>query len=811
VKPEIRTLLVIAIFAAATSVMFQDVLFGDRVLITSNTSLWSPWRATASRDDLSQPTYRTDAARTYFPRRVELSRGIASGRIPLWSPDVFCGYPFFADPQSRALYPVSLLLVPLDPARAMGYDAAVHFLIAMLGMYLFLRSAGGTVLGGVTGGLAFGLSSFFFLRTGHPTFVATASWIPWMFYAYERSRRSVVLGGVLLIVFLALGYLAGMTQIFMFAVAALVVYALQDGLEGMLGGDRLNPVKRIALIAVAGLVSALVVAANLIPFIELLRNSGNASFSYEMMRNEHLWEPVFLLRSFAPDFFGNPVEGTSWVGLVKGAVHPYNTGFHVYCGAGALLMALSALVFVRASRQVRGFLLLLLLSVGLATSALMLKIAYAVFPPAAYSQVDRVSVIACFAVAGLAGAGISLAGKAEAGSGRRLYSAVLVLLALAAFAGYLVFVFKAGGFFAELVREARLLAGEAWFSKGGYKLAAWLRQGDAGWLLYEKTQLGLGVLFSCLTAALVTVYLRWRARAVVLAAGALLVLVLAADLLLAGRRYYVTQPAGSLKPTEGIDFVSRSLEPEGMWRAGSLVYLSPVFPPNLPQVFGIPIFEGLNAVYPAAHSRRVAWARGSGDALGPMGTATGRLGDLMSVRLFIGDRALADAGYATGFRPIYEGDINVYDNPGAMPKGVCIDRELFAEDGIRPGEASEVKLTKHLEDLHLNTCGRAAILRYDPEEVVISVEADSDCIFIFQDTYYPGWEARVDGVPATILETDLGIRALALEGGTHKVEMKFSPRSLRVGMILSVSGVVLTIMGIFLGLVHASKAKRRKE
>jgi hypothetical protein len=194
-----------------------------------------------------------------------------------------------------------------------------------------------------------------------------------------------------------------------------------------------------------------------------------------------------------------------------------------------------------------------------------------------------------------------------------------------------------------------------------------------------------------------------------------------------------------------------------------------------------------------------------------MGTATGRLGDLMSVRLFIGDRALADAGYATGFRPIYEGDLNVYDNPGALPKGVCIDRDLFVADGGHPGEATEVKLTKHLEDLHLNICGRSVIQRYDPEAVVISVEADTDCIFLFQDTYYPGWEALVNGAPVPVLKTDLGIRALELERGTHRVEMKFSPRSLRIGILLSAAGVLLTIAGLFLGTVHGSKTKNRKE
>lgn len=802
-SPGLRTLLVIAAFAVVVAAFFQDVLFDDRVLITSNTYMWSPWRATASQEDLSGPSYRTDAARTYLPRRDELSRSIASGRFPLWNPDVFAGYPFFADPQSRVLYPVSLMLAPASPASAMGYDVVIHFLIAMVGMYVFLRAAGGTVMGGMVAGVAYGFSSFFFLRTGHPTFIATASWIPWMFYAYERSRRSPRSGGLLLILFMVLGYLAGMTQIFMFSVAALVAYAIEDGCEGMLGGDRWSPLRKLGFMAATGLISALVVAVHLVPFMELLRNSGGPDFSYELMRDQHLWGPVFLLRSFAPDLFGNPVHGTSWVGLVKGVVHPYNIGFHVYCGAGGLVMALAGLVFVRASRHIRGLLLLLILSVGFATSAIMLKMIYTVFPPIAYSQIDRVSVIACFALAGLAGKGISLAANAEAGSGRRRYNAVLMVLALAALTGYMIFAFKAAGLFSGLEPEVRRLGGEAWFEKGGFKVIIWAEQREAAWLAYEKTQVGIGMIFTCLSAALVIAYMRWRKRAIVLAFGSLLLLTLAADLLLAARRYYVTQPAGCLGRTEGIDFVSSSLAPPGRWRAGSLVYLSSVLPPNLPQIYGIPTFEGLNAISPSAHSRRVAWARGSGDAPGAMGTATGRLGDLMAVRVFIGDGMLADAGYATGFRPLYEGDLNVYDNPEALPKGICIDKDIFTT-GDSQDLTGEVNLTEHLDELHLNLCGRCSIDLYQPELVELSVEADDDCLLLFQDTHYPGWTARVDGEPAGILGTDLGIRAIEIDEGVHKVVMAYKPNSVRLGL-------VLTIAGLILGVIYAFKAKRHQD
>ncbi len=72
----------------------------------------------------------------------------------------------------------------------MGLDVALHFLIAMIGMYLFLRSIGVSTMGSLLGALTYPLSSFFYVRLGHPTFVATAAWIPWFFYAFEVARRN---------------------------------------------------------------------------------------------------------------------------------------------------------------------------------------------------------------------------------------------------------------------------------------------------------------------------------------------------------------------------------------------------------------------------------------------------------------------------------------------------------------------------------------------------------------------------------------------------------------------------------------------
>ena len=103
--------MIIAVFAVAVFAFFFDVIVGPRVLLDANPSIFDPWRGDATQEDLRGRTYRPDGVLTYLPRRVELSRSIRSGRFPLWNQHIFAGMPFFADPQSRVIYPIARFLV----------------------------------------------------------------------------------------------------------------------------------------------------------------------------------------------------------------------------------------------------------------------------------------------------------------------------------------------------------------------------------------------------------------------------------------------------------------------------------------------------------------------------------------------------------------------------------------------------------------------------------------------------------------------------------------------------------------------------
>ncbi len=94
---------------------------------------------------------------------------------------------------------------------------------------------------------------------------------------------------------------------------------------------------------------------------------------------------------------------------------------------------------------------------------------------------------------------------------------------------------------------------------------------------------------------------------------------------------------------------------------------------------------------------------------------------------------------------------------------------------------------------------------YAPERVEIEVTAEAPGYLVLTDAWYPGWEATVDGVPASIYRADLLFRAVAVRAGKHRVVFDFRPMSLRVGAGISLGGLLGLGLTVALAL---SKARR---
>ncbi len=92
--------------------------------------------------------------------------------------------------------------------------------------------------------------------------------------------------------------------------------------------------------------------------------------------------------------------------------------------------------------------------------------------------------------------------------------------------------------------------------------------------------------------------------------------------------------------------------------------------------------------------------------------------------------------------------------------------------------------------------GEAVIAADEPERVVVRVSADRAGWLMLLDTYYPGWQASLDGAPVEIVRANGAFRAVAVPAGDHEVVFNYRPASLRTGAAISGTG-----LAVWLGLL----------
>jgi uncharacterized membrane protein YfhO len=93
--------------------------------------------------------------------------------------------------------------------------------------------------------------------------------------------------------------------------------------------------------------------------------------------------------------------------------------------------------------------------------------------------------------------------------------------------------------------------------------------------------------------------------------------------------------------------------------------------------------------------------------------------------------------------------------------------------------------------------GTATITEYTPDVVRIATEGDGG-VLVLTDTWAPGWQAEVDGEPATIHRVDGAFRGVALEPGAHEVVFRYVPAFTYAGFAVLLLGLAGTALAVVL-------------
>jgi hypothetical protein len=86
---------------------------------------------------------------------------------------------------------------------------------------------------------------------------------------------------------------------------------------------------------------------------------------------------------------------------------------------------------------------------------------------------------------------------------------------------------------------------------------------------------------------------------------------------------------------------------------------------------------------------------------------------------------------------------------------------------------------------------RVDIVEYTPTRISLQADMVDNGLLVLSDIYYPGWQARVDGEPASVYQANYLLRAVPVEAGQHRVEVYYDPPLFKVGLVIT----TLTLLG----------------
>jgi membrane protein YfhO len=93
--------------------------------------------------------------------------------------------------------------------------------------------------------------------------------------------------------------------------------------------------------------------------------------------------------------------------------------------------------------------------------------------------------------------------------------------------------------------------------------------------------------------------------------------------------------------------------------------------------------------------------------------------------------------------------------------------------------------------------GTARILVDRPGHFVVHTETTGRQLLSISERYDAGWAATIDGRPASAVRVNGDFLAVVVDRGEHSVELRYQPKALARGQIMSLAGLVALIVGVF--------------
>jgi hypothetical protein len=685
-----------------------------------------------------------DLAQQVLPWFEEEARQFRQGTFPLWDAHEWAGQPLLAQAQPGAAYPLNWLLFSRPPTTAghirrgalLWYYVIIHFLAAWFA-WMLCRDLGRSQTAAIFGGLIYSLASFVG-QVDWPQMVNGAVWAPLVFLFLlrcvrnQRAWASAALSGL----FLGVAWLSGHHQVPIYTTIAAGFVWIFAAFHG--GGIDWRVIRQSAL---SMLVSVMAGALQILPALEY----GRLALRWANAEQPLHWNqsvPYYVHQQLQL----HPID-------LFGVLFPVGPDARPFIGIVAFVLALAGVILCWNNSNIRKFMWLALggLSFALGGNSLLHGLLYAVVP---MMEKARVSSMALF----LFGLGI----------------AVLASFGVDAIAGL-----RTSPWQGRLIRWTAIFGVVVYAILFGVLVAQ-----KMVWSVDDRV--ALTPLFALLLAALLAAWRGSRIRSIQFRVLLLCLLLWelgnGAAYMLAGRhetarKVFLDQV---MEESDIAAFLNAQPKPSRVEVATDRLAL------NWPEYHGFDQLKSYTASV-TVNLEGFSWQ-----------TVPTR--SLFGVRYSISEKAPSPE-----FEDVFtaRSGLKVYRNPWAFPRAWTVHSAVrLASDGegrdMVEKRLSELKATVFSREAlpALTACSgedQVSIHSQAPSEVSIGAVMNCAGLLVLSDTYYPGWDAWVDGKPARIHEVNFSMRGVAVPQGSHTVTFRYRPGSVYLGAAFSLFALLGTL------------------
>lgn len=269
----------------------------------------------------------------FFAREEFYKRHLLQGVLPLWNPFTGGGEPFLSNMESGVFYPFNLLFLLLPVPIANSVLTTFHLCIAAAGVWLSCRAWRISVIGSLLAAIAFTFSTQSVTRIEFYSFLCSYCWYPMAMALFTLwLRRPCLRKFLLLAIIFGLQLLAGYPGALLFTLGTLTIHALFFVWVTRQRGQWSLSVKAATqpLLALMGMmaVALLLAMAQILPVVDILpyslRNEINPGLHFASVNPLMLLTALFPYAYGSAGYFGkywapNCIEfwlGTFYVGVV---------------------------------------------------------------------------------------------------------------------------------------------------------------------------------------------------------------------------------------------------------------------------------------------------------------------------------------------------------------------------------------------------------------------------------------------------------------------------------------------------------------